>query len=146
MSATRPRLLVPGLLPRDPARETYRVRGGGATTLELRADDRLTVRDLDGGQRAELTVARDDYGALELAGRELLFGPSSPAGAEETFRALRTASVTVTVPAGGLVVEGGIPASDLQLEVSRARPLEQLEPTLPEPLAEPRLDFEVQRA
>jgi aminomethyltransferase len=146
LSATRPRLLVPGLLPRDPARETYRVRAGGKTTVELSPDDRLIVRDLDGGQRAELTVAGDDYGALELSGREELFGPLSPAGAEETFRAARAAAVTVTAPAGDLVVEGGVPASDLQLEVSRARPLEELEPTLPEPLAEPRLDFEIARA
>ena len=51
---TRPRLLVPGLVPRDPGRETYRVRPGGATTILLRPDDRLTVRDLHGGQRAEV--------------------------------------------------------------------------------------------
>jgi aminomethyltransferase len=146
MSAVRPRLLVPGLLPRDPARETYRVRAGGTTTVELRPDDRLTVRDIDGGQRAEVTVAGEDYGALELNGRELLFGPASPAGAEETFRAVRAVSVTVAAPAGDLVVEGGVPASDLQLEVSRGRPLEELEPALPEPLAEPRLDFQIARA
>jgi aminomethyltransferase len=146
MSATRPRLLVPGLLPRDPARETYRVRAGGATTVELQADDRLTVRDLDGGQRAELTVAGDDYSALELAGREVLFGLASPAGSEAMFRAVRAVAVTVTAAAGELVVEGGLPASDLQLEVARAAPLGELEPTLPEPLAEPRLDFEIARA
>jgi aminomethyltransferase len=146
LSTTRPRLLVPGLLPRDPARESYRVRAGGTTTVELLPDDRLTVRDIDGGQRAELTVAGDDYGALELAGREQLFGPASSAGAEETFRAVRAASVTVAAPADELVVEGGVPASDLQLEVSRSAPHEDLEPTLPEPLAEPRLDFEIARA
>ncbi len=146
MSALRPRLLVPGLLPRDPARETYRVRAGGKTTVELRPDDRLTVRDIDGGQRAELTVAGDDYGALELDSRELLFGPESHAGAAETFRAVRAVSVTVAAPTGDLVVEGGVPASDLQLEVRRAVPREELEPTLPEPLAEARLDLEVARA
>jgi aminomethyltransferase len=122
------------------------VRAGGTTAVELRPDDRLTVRDLHGGQRAELTVAGDDYGALELTGREELFGPASPAGAEETFRAVRAAAVAVTAPVGDLVVEGGVPASDLQLEVRRAAPREELEPTLPEPLAEPRLDFEVARA
>jgi aminomethyltransferase len=122
------------------------VRAGGTTAVELRPDDRLTVRDLHGGQRAELTVAGDDYGALELAGRQELFGPASPAGAEETFRAVRAAAVAVTAPVGDLVVEGGVPASDLQLEVRRAAPREELEPALPEPLAEPRLDFEVARA
>ena len=34
MTANRPRLLVPGLLPRDPARETYRVRPGEATVVD----------------------------------------------------------------------------------------------------------------
>src|SRR6185436_678732 len=52
----RPRLLVPGLVPRDPARERHRVRRGAATAILLEPDDRLTVRDLDGGQRAEVTV------------------------------------------------------------------------------------------
>ena len=43
---------------RDPGRETYRVRPGGATVVALEPDDRLTVVDRDGGQRAELTRRR----------------------------------------------------------------------------------------
>jgi len=35
---TRARLLVPGLVPRDPGRETFRVRPGGTTTVSLRPD------------------------------------------------------------------------------------------------------------
>ena len=136
---SRPRLLVPGLVPRDPARETYRVRPGGTTTVSLRPDDRLTIRDLHGGQRAE--VAGLPGGVAEL------FGPTSLPGAEETFRAERELVVQVSAPVGPPVVEGGVPASDLQLEVDRARPVrEELEPLLPEPLAEPRLDFQVDRA
>ncbi len=68
----RPRLLVPGLVPYDPTRETYRVRRGAATVVSLHADDRLTVRDLDGGQYAELTVLAasggEDYQALGAHG------------------------------------------------------------------------------
>ncbi|HEY7207131.1 MAG TPA: DUF1989 domain-containing protein [Gaiellaceae bacterium] len=145
-TATRPRLLVPGLLPSDPTRETYRIRPGGTTTVSLQPDDRLTVRDVHGAQRAVLTVAEGDYGALGIGGPADLFGPSSPPGTEETFRADRPVAVTVACIEGGLVVEGGVPASDLQLEVRRARPREELEPSLPEPLAEPRLDFEIPRA
>ena len=67
-TAARPRLLVPGLVPYDPARETYRVRPGAATLVALEPDDRLTVRDLHGAQRAELTVLAaaggEDLGAL----------------------------------------------------------------------------------
>ena len=179
-TASRPRLLVPGLLPLDPTRETYRVRPGAATVVALEADDRLTIRDLSGAQRAELTVVgaggREDYEALEMRGggratvlRSLvsssadgaarviaalaahgldpsaataaeLFGPSSPAGAEEMFRASRPVIVVVGAPAGDLVVDGGVPASDLQLEVSRSARRGEQEPTLPEPLADPRLD------
>ena len=123
------------------------MRAGGATTVELRPDDRLTVRDLDGGQRAELTVAGDDYGALELAGREELFGPASPAGAEETFRAVRAAvrhgdGACRRASSSRAVFPRRICSS----RFARATPREELEPTLPEPLAEPRLDFEVARA
>ena len=49
MSATRPRLLVPGLLPRDPARETYRVRPGAQVILALEPGDQVVVRDVHGG-------------------------------------------------------------------------------------------------
>ena len=59
----RPTLLVPGLIPRDPSRESYRVRAGAATLVTLAPDDRLTIRDVAGGQRAELT-------AIGLDGRE----------------------------------------------------------------------------
>ena len=187
-TAVRPRLRVPGLLPLDRARETFRVRPGGATAVQLEPDDVLTVRDLAGGQRAELTVLGpsgvEDYaalgtapdahatvvralpGAAEDGARELvsqlaargadptaldavaLFGETSAAGAEERFRVARTAIAIVAAPAGReAVVEGGVPGSDLQLEIQRARPgRSALEPVLPDPLAEPRLDVQVDRA
>ena len=47
---------------------------------------------------------------------------------------------------GEAVVDGGLPASDLELEIARARPLEEFEPRLPEPLADPLLDLQVDRA
>jgi aminomethyltransferase len=137
-AATRPRLLVPGLLPVDPTRETYRVRPGGATTVVLQAGDRLTVRDVQGAQRGLLEA--DEFG------RDDLFGPESQPGAEASFDATRRGSVTVSVPESEPVVEGGLPSTDLQLEIRRAAPREELEPSLPEPLADPRLDFEVPRA
>ncbi len=139
MSATRPRLLVPGLLPRDPARETYRVRPGTQVILALEPGDRVVVRDVYGGQRAAVSSAE-----LELAAE--LFGPESPPGAEERFDVDRAAGLAVSAPEGTPVVEGGVPATDLVVEVARATPRGEPEPSLPEPLAEPRLDFEVPRA
>jgi hypothetical protein len=67
MSAERPRLLVPGLLPADPALERYRVHPGAVTAVELDPGDVLTVIDADGRQRGELTVlagGAEDYSAL----------------------------------------------------------------------------------
>jgi aminomethyltransferase len=149
-STSRPRLIVPGLLPSDPTRETYRVRPGGTTVVTLQPDDRLTVRDVHGGQRGELVVSTGDYDALGIRGENggaALFGPGSPAGSEETFRATRAVSVVVgAAPGAEPVVEGGVPASDLVLEVNRVAARDELGHVLPDPLADPRLDFEVPRA
>ena len=186
-TASRPRLLVPGLLPLDPGRETYRVRPGAATVVALEPDDRLTVRDLSGAQRAELTVVgaggREDYEALEIRGggqatvlRSLV--SSAADGAARVVGALASSGLDPSAADGGralraeltggcrgdvprlaagawsssarrsarAVVDGGVPASDLQLEVSRSSRRGEHEPELPEPLAETRLDFEVPRA
>ena len=51
-----PRLVLPGLLPREPGLETYWVRPGGVTAVRLEGGDRLDVVDRQGRQRAELTV------------------------------------------------------------------------------------------
>ena len=70
VSAERPRLIVPGLLPADPAVERYRVQPGAVTAVELDPGDVLTVTDTEGRQRGELTVlagGREDYGALGTA-------------------------------------------------------------------------------
>src|SRR4051794_19526113 len=52
----RPTLITPGFKPVDPSFESWWVRPGGATVVEVRPGDRLTVRDPDGGQPAEVTV------------------------------------------------------------------------------------------
>src|SRR5262249_58201182 len=70
ISAERPRLVLPGLLPADPAVERYRVQPGAVTAVELDPGDVLTVTDTEGRQRGELTVlagGREDYAALGTA-------------------------------------------------------------------------------
>jgi len=117
------------------------VRPEATTTVSLRAGDRLTVRDVSGGQRALVTGLAGADETTEL------FGSQSLPGAEETFTAERDAVVRVAAPAGTRVVEGGVPATDLQLEIARAKPIrDDLDPVLPDPLADPRLDFQVDRA
>src|SRR5829696_291514 len=57
-----------GLKPLDPSFEVFWVRAGGATVVPVGGDDRITLRDPDGGQVAELTVltpeGAPDPGAL----------------------------------------------------------------------------------
>ena len=60
ISSGRRSLTVPGLLPEDPFLERYWVRPGGATVLALEGDDRVTIRDPDGGQVAEVTALAPD--------------------------------------------------------------------------------------
>jgi aminomethyltransferase len=55
-----PPSLISGLRPVDRSFESWSVRPGSATAVELRAGDRVTVIDPDGGQPAELTVLSAD--------------------------------------------------------------------------------------
>ncbi|MEA2409040.1 MAG: hypothetical protein QOE69_3159 [Thermoleophilaceae bacterium] len=74
VQATPPSLIA-GLRPVDRSFESWWVRPGAATAVELHAGDRVTIIDPDGGQPAELTVVGaeaasgrlcDDPGALGL--------------------------------------------------------------------------------
>jgi glycine cleavage system T protein (aminomethyltransferase) len=65
--AQRPRVLLPGLLPPDPGLERYRVRPGAVTALQLGTGDELTIIDVEGRQRGELTAfgsGGEDYRGL----------------------------------------------------------------------------------
>src|SRR3954465_3670954 len=51
----RPTLITPGPPPVAPSFESWWLRPGGATVVHVRPGDRMTVRDPDGGQPAEVT-------------------------------------------------------------------------------------------
>jgi aminomethyltransferase len=169
ISATPPSL-IDGLRPVDRSFESWWVRPGSATAVDLHAGDRVTIRDPDGGQPAEVTsvpeVLPQDAPATIVrnlpegdllrslvsrgvrpddARAALLFGPASRPGASESFDADRDALLVVAAP-GGRVVDGDPPASALVIEIKRQAPRKPAEMPLPEPLAEPRLDFRVDRA
>jgi aminomethyltransferase len=74
-----------------------------------------------------------------------LFGPGGAPGASESFECERDVVLVVGAP-GGRVVDGDPPASALIVEVKRATPRPAAEIELPAPLAEPRLDFRVDKA
>jgi aminomethyltransferase len=146
--------LVLGLRPIDRAFESWWVRPGGSTTVQLRGDDRVTVIDPDGGQPAELIArapdGREDFGALgavseATAGVLRLFGRDSAPGSSQSFDCERDVLLVVAAP-GGRVVDGDPPASALVVEVRRATPRPEAQVDLPPPLAEPRLDFRIDRA
>jgi aminomethyltransferase len=166
-----PPSLISGLRPLDRSFESWWVRPGSATAIELHAGDRVTIRDPDGGQPAEVTVVpealglrmdapatvlrgADDglRGALRLRGvrpdeamAAVLFGPDSPPGASESFDVDRDCVLAVAAP-GGRLIDGDPPASALVIEIKRHMPRKPSEVALPEQLAEPRLDFRVDRA
>ena len=73
-----PPSLISGLRPVDRSFESWWVRPGSATAVELHAGDRVTIRDPDGGQPAEVTVVPDALG-LRKTRRPLLRACSSRA-------------------------------------------------------------------
>jgi aminomethyltransferase len=93
--------LVSGLRPADRSFESWWVRPGAATVLELHGGDRLTVIDPDGGQPAEVTAlapdGREDLGALGAAAdadATVLRSSSSAATARPARPSRSTASAT----------------------------------------------------
>src|SRR5919198_3742019 len=74
-----------------------------------------------------------------------LFGHESPPGASQAFLAQRDGVVIVPAPAGRLV-DGDPPASALVIEIRRAAPRPATDLELPPALAEPRLDFRIDKA
>ena len=76
-----------------------------------------------------------------------LFGPDSPPGARQELVARSACSVIVAARRRGRVVDGDWPASALVVELQRAEvPAQRELAELPPPLAEPRLDFRVDKA
>ena len=62
----RARVREPGIIPYVPGLERYRARGGGCLTLSLAAGDRITLIDIEGGQRCEL-LCFEPAGGLDVA-------------------------------------------------------------------------------
>jgi aminomethyltransferase len=119
-----------------------------AAAIGAQADvDATVLRDLlrDGAAHGFLAALHAD-GLVPHDARALrLFDADTPRGTTETFAVERAATAILAAP-GGRVVEGDWPPSPLLLEVRRAVPREFHEVELPPPLAEPRLDFRIDRA
>ena len=144
-------VLINGLRPTEPGLEFYRVAPGGATEVPIRGDDLVRLIDRHGGQTAEVTArGGEGLSALGLGGETknggvTVFGRDSRPGSELSIQARSATTLVIKAP-GGRIVDGDLPASELLIEVRRAAPKTQAQNELPPPLAEPRLDFRVDRA
>jgi aminomethyltransferase len=166
--------LISGLLHPDPGLETYPVRPGGATVIELGGDDQVRIVDRHGGQVAEVTVLGAGFGpahpppdadatvlrgganglgaALARRGLDVhearcsrMFGLQSPPHSAVELVAQGDTTLVIAAP-GGRVIDGDAPATELRVDVRRASPRRHDEVELPPPLAEPRLDFRIDPA
>ena len=122
--------------------------GEDAAAIGARADvDATVLRDLlrNGAADGFLAALHAD-GLVPHDARALrLFDPATPRGTVGRFAVERASTAIVAAP-GGRIVDGEWPASPLLIEVRRAVPRELAEVELPPPLAEPRLDFRIDRA
>jgi glycine cleavage system T protein (aminomethyltransferase) len=87
--ASAPSPLVRGLLPRDPALETYPVRADGITVVALLGGDRVRIVDRHGGQVAEVTAVGAPLGPAPDGPATVLRALAEmPSAAEGMARAL----------------------------------------------------------
>jgi len=99
------------------------------------------VRDGNGFLRKLAAPRLDPEEALAVR----LFEAMAPPGTSQSFRTEREVKVVVAAPAGR-IVDGAPPPSDLLVEVRRTTPRTYGHVELPEPLAEPKLDFRIDKA
>ena len=105
----------------------------------------LRSRSATGGEEMIAALAARGLDPTQAAAARL-FGEWSLPRSSESFVAARSVVVIVGAPGGPPVVEGGTPSSDLIVEIRRSAARTKGEIELPPPLAEPRLDFRVDRA
>jgi aminomethyltransferase len=116
-----------------------------AAAIGARADSPATViRRLSAENGFTDAIATRGFDPEE-AKAVRLFGEWSPPGSSQSFLAERPVTVVVAVPAGR-IVDGAPPPSDVVVEVRRTRPRAPGQLELPPPLAEPRLDFRIDKA
>ena len=137
--------------------------GGGIAELSVfsaEGDDALSV--LGGRSDRPASVIRGlaadgDLAAVELSARGInpteavalaLFGETARPGSSVTFRSERPVLCAIANPLGGsiLIEDDAMPASDMLIEIKRTIARRHDEIELPAPLAEPRLDFRIDKA
>ena len=83
---------------------------------------------------------------LTSAKATILFAQDSPPGEEVRFQVTSRTICAISAPGTMMSVEGDVlPPTDLQVFIHRASPMDEDEIELPDPLADPRLDFRIER-
>ncbi len=116
-----------------------RASGDAAGTRAILA---RTERQFDGPVQQ---LRKCGLGLADLSSIDL-FGDDSRPGAEVSFTVQENGVALVAAPGGPMRVDEQDPPTDLEVFVHRADPSATAEPRLPEPLADPRLDFRVNRS
>ncbi|MHB1833882.1 MAG: DUF1989 domain-containing protein [Solirubrobacteraceae bacterium] len=169
-------LLLGGLLRPDPSLETYPVRPGGLTAVQLSGEDRVRIIDVHGGQVAEVTTLGAPLGVDGEAPATVLRGLAAGNGLDTVAGTLAArgldlhearcarmfgpdsparaevelvaegATTLIVAAPGGRVIDGEVPATELRIEVRRSVARRREDVELPAPLADPRLDLRVDAA
>ncbi len=83
---------------------------------------------------------------LENLRSSTFFGPDGPAGQRAEFDCIEDGVLVVVAPGAPMRVDEQNPPTEIELQIARAKPLDERDPVLPDPLATPRLDFQIDRA
>jgi len=108
-----------------------------------RIRDWLNSADHGGMLISRLTKLGADLDDLKSA---TLFGPDTESGETATFTAHDDGILVAIAPGGPMRVDEQNPPTEIELRIHRITPMDERRPVLPEPLATPQLDFQVDRA
>jgi len=84
--------------------------------------------------------------ALDKLRSATFFGPDSEAGENVTLDAHEDGVIVIVAPGAPMRVDEQNPPTEIEVRITRAKPMEERDPVLPDPLADPRLDFQVDRS
>ena len=101
----------------------------------------------NGDESAQRMRVRASEMGLDLAGAAVIrpLANQSDPGASAQFVLQESVTMIIAAPGAAMDPHGGIPPTDLHVEIHRAQPLNSAQVPLPDPLAEPRLDLRIDR-
>ena len=135
-------ILWPGNRALPPGVERYKIKGMGSLSIRVSEGDRITLTDIEGGQRCEVSLHdKEARFAVETTGH---FGPESRAGECAQFTVSRNGTLVVSAPGVAMDLSKQNTATDIELRITRAKPVAPGSGVaLPEPLADVLQDIRI---